>query len=140
MAAVCLLLAVSGGAAWAQGEGGATGYPVGGNPPPPPPDYRYLKGEVYIDGDLVIGCREFAEDFEGFYDERGDQEQARRVLEQCERAGLPGLRIPAEVRAEMRADALPETGGAPVMVLLAGLLLAGAGLGALRGARGRRGR
>ena len=140
-----LVLAVAGGAASAQEEGGATGYPAGGKPPPPPPDYAFRKGEVYIDGDLVIGCHEFVEDFEGFYDERGDQAQAKRVLERCVEAGSPGLRIPAEIRGEIRRDTreggLPETGGAPVTVLLAGLLLvAGAGLGALRGTGAGKGR
>ncbi len=131
-----LFLAVGGGAAWAQGEEGA----VIGNPSAIP-DYAYFKGEVYVDGDEVVSCRQFAEDFEGFYSERGNQGQAKRALEQCERAGMPGLRIPAEVRAEMRGDALPQTGGASPLPLVAGLLLAGAGLGALlRGAGAREGR
>jgi len=117
-------------------ESGAQASPVGGKPPPPPADYAYIKGEVYIDGDLVIGCREFAEDFEGFYDERGDQGQARSVLERCKEAGLPGLRIPAEVRQEIQRDTgkggLPDTGGSPILPLAAGLLLSGVGLLVLR--------
>lgn len=128
-----LVLAFAGGAASAQegGQAAPTGEPL----PPPPSDYAYVKGEIYKEGDLMIGYREFVEDFEGFWDERGDQGQARSVLERCVEADSPGLRIPVEVSREIQRDArqgaLPETGDAPVMVLLCGLLLAGAGLGAL---------
>ena len=128
----------------AQEEREAQVYRPGEKPPPPPPDYAYFKGEVYIDGDFVISCREFAEDFERVYDEYGVQAQAQRVLKQCEQAGMPGMRIPAEVRAEIRQDArggmLPETGGALLSLLAAGLLLAGTGLFAVRMLSGSRGK
>ncbi len=116
--------------AGAQGEGRALGYPMGGKPPPSPPDYAFRDGEVYVDGDEVIGCREFAEQFDEGYDEWGDQAQARRVLERCEQAGFPALQVPTEVRQEIRQDArpavLPETGGVSPPLLTAGLLLTSA--------------
>ena len=138
-----LLLGFASGAS-AQ-EGGAFGYPAGSKPPPPPPDYAYRGGEVYVSGDSVIGCNEFVEAFEDGYDEWDDQAQARRVLERCKEAGLPGLRPPAEVRQEIqrgsaREGTLPDTGGNPVLPLVVGLLLAGAALGALPGARAKDGR
>lgn len=110
--------------------GEALGYPAGGKPPPPPPDYAFENGKVVVSGDLVIGCREFAKEFDEGYDEYGDQTQAERVLERCKQAGLPALpiQIPAEVRQEIRQDALPETGGVSLPLLTTGLLLVGAGL------------
>ena len=134
LAVVGLLLAASGGAAWAQEGGAVIGNPIGGKPSPPIPDYAYRDGEVYVDGDEVLDCHTFAESFDKGYDQWGNQKQARYVLAQCKRAGLPSADLPPEVRREIRQDALPETGGAPVMVLLSGLLLAGAGIGALHGA------
>lgn len=107
-------------------EGGAFSYPLGGPIPDgyPPPDYAYKNGEVYVDGDEVLDCRTFVASFDEGYDEFGDQAQAKRVLERCGRAGLPSGSPPPEVRAEIRADrraeALPETGGlAPAALLLA---------------------
>lgn len=114
------------------GSNEAFGYPAGGEPPPPPPDYAYRDEEVYVSGDLVVGCREFVENFDEGYDEYGDQTQAKSVIERCEQAGLPTLRIPPEVRREIRYDELSETGGASPF-LATGLLLMCIGLLALRG-------
>lgn len=137
LATIAILAAA--GPAVAQEKGAMIDNPTDGKPPSPPPDYSYYKGEVYVDGDLVIGCREFVEDFEGGYYRDGDQRQARRVLEKCERAGSPAnpQRPPAEVRQEIRQDArqvaqqreLSKTGGAPALSFAAGLLtVLGAGL------------
>ncbi len=94
-------------------EGGAFSYPLGGPSPDgyPPPDYAYRNGEVYVDGDEVLDCRTFVESFDEGYDKFGDQAQAERVLEQCERAGLPSGSPPPEVSA--RGDPRrPPRGGA----------------------------
>ena len=129
----CVLLATGlAGAAPALGQEGGAYYTPEGEPPPSVPDYAFRDGEVYVDGDLAIGCREFAGSFEEGYDEWGDQAQARRVLEQCERAGMPTLRLPEEVRREIRQDApnaaVPETGGVSPASLAAGLFLTSAGV------------
>lgn len=119
-------------------EGGAFSYPMGGpiSDGYPPPDYAYRNGEVYVDGDEALDCRTFAKSFDEGYDEWGNQAQAGRVLERCRRAGLPSGNPPPGVRAEIRADALAETGGLPLLPLAAGaLLLASAGGVALRRTR-----
>ena len=151
VAAVAMMLgALAAAPAGAQEgrEGGAIGYPIGGEPPPPPPDYAYRDGEVYVDGDEMLDCRTFAQSFDGGYDEFGDQAQAERVLERCERAGFPSADPPPEVRAEIRADRhaardaardaeqLPATGGVPTLPLATGVLLAGSGLLVLRARAG----
>lgn len=138
LVALVLALAVS-ASAQEGGNEGASAYPEGGEAPAPAPDYQYRDGTVIVGGDNTIDCRSFAAFFaDGSYDRYGDQEQARRALEQCERAGLPAFRPPAEVRRDIRQDALsgtlPETGGVPLPLLApaAMLLASAAGLLALR--------
>jgi hypothetical protein len=126
-------VAQEGGANASASASAAQVYPAGGEPPPGSPDYAFDGGEVVVSGDSVVSCRDFVDTFDQGYDEYGDQEQARRVLERCEQAGSPDdMDIPPEVRAEIRADrrlgGLPETGGVPAVPLGIGLLIASAGL------------
>lgn len=91
-----------------------------------PPDYVLEEdGTVVIDGDVATDCRSFA-GFQPSADGDPNREQARRVLEQCEEAGLlpPGSTTPsASASSEVSAadgegGALPDTGGPGLAALL----------------------
>jgi hypothetical protein len=109
---VLMMLAM--GAFLLAGGAGALGLPDASKPPPK--DYAYRNGKVIIGGDLIVPCRWFdTEEKRDFYPEaaRGEA-QAERALEQCEQAGHV---------------ILPGTGGGPLPLLAAELLLVSAGVG-----------
>lgn len=99
-----------------------------GDPPPDPPDYVLDEyGTVIVDGDTGSDCRTFAQAREDGYFRTGEQEQARSVLEQCERRGLllsSGDQYAANTPARgqqtpfNRAE-LPATGGSSLSMLSA---------------------
>jgi hypothetical protein len=118
-------------------------------------------GTVIIDGDQATECYSFAVGREQGYDSGGDQELARAVLEECERAGFsssnrgdmevgnsevvvgaPGAEPPSSpggthdpaAAADDGSEVLPETSGGLLLPLAAaGLaLVAAAGLFAHR--------
>ncbi len=112
-----------------------------------PPDYVFEEGgTVVIDGDAKTDCRSFASFLEDGYFESGDTSAgARRVLEQCEEAGLldsgsgtPGASAspsaastpPGTSAANEEDEGLPETGGPALAVLLvvSGVVAAAIGL------------
>ena len=122
-------------------KSGALAEPEEGSSLPDPPRYAFREnGTVVIDGDVLTDCSSFASSLdreEGF---RGDEEQARSVLERCEEAGLlppegtissasAGASAPAGTSASASASPLPTTGGPASLMAFAPLaLLVGSGL------------
>lgn len=104
---VLLMLAM--GAFLLAGGAGALGLPDAELPPPK--DYAYRNGKVFIGGDVVVPCRIFASEYSEYVypTNATSRAQAERVLEQCEQAGH---------------EALADTGGMPLMPVLAAGALA----------------
>ena len=90
-----------------------------------PADYVFEEGgNVTIDGDQGMSCRDFAMSIPQA-DASSDLEQARSVLEQCEQAGfLPPGGANASPSGDGDAVFLPATGGPAVLPSLAALLVA----------------
>lgn len=81
----------------------ALAQPINGPPTPDPVDFVLLEGGmIIVDGDTNTHCRWFASDLEQGFHRNLDQGLARRVLEQCEQAGLSTSSAQAT---------LPDTGG-----------------------------
>ncbi len=111
--------------------------PGGGSEPPP--KYAFDGETVIIEGDAATTCSSFAAFLDQGYFESGDPSTgARRVLEQCEDAGLlaPGAvttsgaspsgsvdasTSPGAAAADGEGGGLPDTGGLNLPVLLAAL-------------------
>ncbi len=104
------------------GNGSSGGASTGGDPP----DYVLEEdGTVLIDGDLATDCRSFAGGPVPPADGDPDLDQARSVVEQCEKAGLlpsesaaPSAAASSEVPADGEGEGLPETGGPALPALL----------------------
>ena len=97
------------------------------------PDYALQEdGTVLIDGDLATDCRSFDGGPIPPADGDPDREQARRVLEQCEEAGLldSGRGDPGASAVNGEGGGLPDTGGPdlPALLFVAVLVAAAGGL------------
>ena len=104
--------------------GGARAQPLNGPPTPTPPEY-VLEGDLLTeDGDTGVFCSDLHQYVEG----GGTDALARRDLALCYRYGFSPSGVAAETNYPPGTDGavLPRTGGAALLPLTAGLLLAGA--------------
>lgn len=123
LASVVVVVLVLGGCYVAVAAAPAPADVTGGDPP----DYVLEEdGTVVIDGDLATDCRSFAGGVPPA-DADPDLEQAQRVLEQCEQAGLlPSKSTTSSASASSEVSAvddgegggLPDTGGPGLAALL----------------------
>ncbi len=101
---------------------------------PHPPEYQVTEdGTLIIGGDVLVRCAEVGlDDYPLGADDPVVRAQIERSLREsaraCRAAGFP-------TAADDSLGALPETGGAPPLLPIGLLLLAGGGLVALRGTR-----
>ena len=116
LAPVVVLVLVLGGCCVAVATAPALADVTGGDPQ----DYVLEEdGTVVIDGDLATDCRSFASSVP-----RADDDpylgQARRVLAECEEAGLLPSKStnPSAPAANGRGGGLPDTGGPTLMALV----------------------
>lgn len=101
---------------------------------PRPPEYQVTEdGTLIVGGDVFVRCAEVGlDDYPPGADDPVVRAQIDRSLREsaraCESVGFP-------TAVDNSLGALPETGGAPPLLSIGLLLLAGGGLVALRGTR-----